>query len=99
MLHSGRMRQSTDKPRVFILMPFSEELTAIYESALRPMLNELGYEVHRADDLRTHQSIIRDIVEGIDRASLIIADLTGRNPNVMYEVGVAHSRNRATVLM
>src|SRR5437016_460920 len=99
MLHFGRMSQTKDKPRVFVLMPFADELTAIYESGLLPMLSDLGYQVDRGDDLGDHQSIIKDIVEGIDRAIRVIADLTGRNSNVMYEVVVAHSRNRATVLM
>ena len=88
-----------EKPRAFVLMPFTDELTAIYRTAVRPLLESVGYEVRRADDLGNQQSIIKDIVESIEAANLIIADLTGKNPNVMYEVGVAHARSRPTVLL
>jgi len=80
-------------------MPFEDELTAVYERGIKPVLELIGYDVHRADDLGTHQSIIRDIVVNIETAPLVVADLTNRNPNVMYEVGIAHARSRPAILL
>ena len=80
-------------------MPFTAELTALYETAIKPELERLGYDVRRADDLSNFQSIIRVVVVSIEQADLVVADLTGRNPNVMYEAEVAHSRGRPTLLL
>jgi hypothetical protein len=47
---------SPEKPQAFVLMPFTEELTALYKTAIQPELEVLGYEVHRADDLATNKA-------------------------------------------
>jgi hypothetical protein len=86
-------------PRAFVLAPFDPEPTVVYEQLILPALEAAGYEVHRADDLGTHQNIIKDIVRSIEGAALVVADLTGPNPNVMYEVGLAHALGRPVVLV
>jgi nucleoside 2-deoxyribosyltransferase len=43
--------------------------------------------------------IIRDITKSIYDAQIIIADLTGRNPNVMYELGLAHAANKPVIML
>jgi hypothetical protein len=80
-------------------MPFREELAPMYHELIRPTLQDVGYEVRRADDLGSQRNIMRDIIEEIERASLIIADLTGRNPNVMYELGIAHAFKKAALIV
>ena len=80
-------------------MPFSDEMTEVYDGLIRPALEEAGYEVIRADDLEHQQNILNDIVASIETFDLIVADLTGSNPNVYYEVGLAHARARPTVLL
>lgn len=57
------------------------------------------FDFSRAGDLDTQQSILRDIVEGIYRADVIIADLTGLNPNVFYELGLAHAMNKKVIII
>jgi hypothetical protein len=55
--------------------------------------------VKRADDIKSQRNILGDILEGIVQSDLVIADLTGANPNVYYELGIAHSLNKKAILL
>lgn len=83
----------------FILMPFAEEFVDVYEQFISESLKTAGYEVHRADDIRSQNNIISDIVSGIATSHLVVADLTGANPNVYYEVGIAHALDKNVLLL
>lgn len=83
----------------FVVMPFDEEFDAVYAELIVPSLQEGGFSVRRADSLLDQQNIIRDIVQGIDSADLVIADLTGLSANVLYELGLAHGLGRPVVLL
>jgi len=80
----------------FIIMPFSktkshseEEWTELYEEFFKPAWNEFNILCHRAEVSRG--SITKDIIEKLFSASMVFADITDFNPNVMYELGVRHS--------
>ncbi len=85
--------------KAFVLMPFDAELDAVYRSFISKCVSAAGFEVFRADDLLNQQNILNDIVESIAESDLIIADLTGSNPNVYYELGIAHTLDKPTVLL
>lgn len=87
------------KLMAFVLMPFAEEFTAVYEKLIKPSLEDVGYEVLRADSFLHQQNILRDIVKGIATADLIIAEVTIANPNVFYELGICHGLRKPTVLL
>lgn len=87
------------KRNAFVIMPFDEEFNSIYETLIRESLLEAGFEVTRADSFLNQQNILRDIVVGITAADLIVADLTTTNPNVFYELGLAHGLGIPTVLI
>lgn len=87
------------RPRAFIIMPFGEGFDEIYALFISVALIEAGYEVLRADDIRSQQNILKDIVASIANSDLIVADLTGANPNVYYEVGLAHAFRKQVILM
>lgn len=53
----------------------------------------------RADDIVNQQNILRDIVESIYSSDLIVVDLTGLNPNVFYELGLAHAFQKPVILL
>ena len=76
------IQPTSAKPRCFVLIPLSGETEEIYRSVIVPALAEEGYEVLRADRIATAGNIIREILAAIVDADLLIADLTGRNPNV-----------------
>lgn len=75
----------------FVLMPFAKEQTEIYRSIIKPTVEKHGYTCIRADDIYQSTHIMNDILGHIKNGSIIIADLTGRNPNVFYELGIAHT--------
>lgn len=86
-----------DKKSVFVIMPFQEEFFEMYEM-LKMEFSE-NYEFTNAGDTGNQQNILRDIIEPIYRSDIIIADLTGLNPNVMYELGIAHTFNKKTIVI
>lgn len=85
----------------FVMMPFgSEELNIVYEDFIRPTIeNRCNLTCERGDDLFGSNSIMDDIRKSIERARLIIADLTGKNANVFYEVGIAHTLDKSVLLL
>lgn len=88
-----------NKKKAFVLMPFATEFSDVYEHFIRESLVDSGYVVRRADDIKSQNNIISDIVEGIVNSDLIICDLTGSNPNVYYELGIAHALNKNVILI
>lgn len=89
---------SIDRNICFVLMPFKESWSDEIFKLIKSSVESLGFQCLRADDLNG-QIIIEDIWIKINQAGFIIADVTGRNPNVMYEVGIAHTVGRPTLLL
>ncbi len=88
--------------RAFVIMPFSPTLSEkdwaeVFENVFKPALEECGYECSRAETSRG--SLIASILEGLVEADLVLADVTDRNANVFYELGVRHSLRRGTIIV
>jgi len=84
----------------FIMMPFGDSyLNQYYREIVKPAVEELGIEVVRADDIYGVRSVIEDIFCGIKNADILIADVTGKNPNVNYELGAAHMLNKDVIII
>lgn len=77
---------------IFMLMPFKDELTKIYLNYIQEPLEKRGHKVERADEFNRNELIIKEIQDTISKADILIADLTGNNANVFYEVGYAHAK-------
>ena len=90
---------SEEKGTVFVLMPFKKSLESVYSSLIKPAFEGAGFQVLRADDISSQRNILQDIVDSIESADLIVADLTDSNQNVYYELGVAHARGKPAFLM
>jgi hypothetical protein len=86
-------------PYVFVLMPFSDEFRDIYDLGIKSTAEKLGMRCERVDEIEFNDTILAQIYDGIQRSDLVIADMTGRNPNVFYEVGYAHALSRDVVLL
>jgi hypothetical protein len=84
---------------VFVVMPFVEALKPVYEDHIKSVANALGLTVARADDFFTASSIISDVWNAICASRIVVADCTGRNANVFYEIGVAHTLGKPVVRM
>jgi len=95
----GPASYSVDERLAFVLMPFAKDLTRIYISIIKPAVEATGLVCRRADDFKTNKAIIQDIWKAICEARVVIADLTDLNPNVMYELGIAHTVGKETILI
>ena len=88
-----------DKPKAFVIMPFDTELNDVYNLFISKTLTEEGFEVTRADNINNQQNILHDIVGAIIQSDIIVADLTGSNANVFYELGIAHTFDKPVILL
>ena len=75
-------------PRCFVIMPFSDEFKEVYE-VIRETVESHDYDCTRADERYLTGPIIDDVTDQIEKADLIVADFTGKNPNVFFEAGYA----------
>jgi len=83
----------------FVLLPFKANFLRLYERHIKPALEDNGFVVMKADDIYTTTSVHEDIKKYIKGASLVLADVTGDNPNVLYELGHAHALGKDTVII
>lgn len=81
----------------FVMMPFGQWMDSYYREIYVPAIREAGLEAVRADELFSTGSVIEQIWEQISRAKILLADLTGKNANVFYELGLAHAANKPVV--
>lgn len=84
---------------VFVIMPFAEEFLSIYSDEIKPPIEELGLSVKRGDDFWSRSLIMREVWSAIYNCSLVIAECTGRNANVFYELGIAHTLDKPVVML
>lgn len=92
-------QKSVQWPQVFVLMPFAEKFRPIFDDHIKKVIAELQLTIERADDFFSTGAIVNDIWTAINNADIIIADCTGRNPNVFYEIGIAHAVGKETILL
>src|ERR1043166_4270305 len=81
-----------------VMMPLNAEFDNVY-AALRRIAEAVGLRCRRADDIWENPAVIQDVVSLIDRSRAVICDCTGRNPNVFYEIGIAHTLGRKVILI
>jgi hypothetical protein len=87
----------------FVVMPFSssatcteEEWTEIYENIFYPAIEDTGYLCARSSP--STGSLAASIIEKLHASTIVLADLTDRNPNVFYELGIRHTLSKRTIL-
>jgi hypothetical protein len=84
----------------FVMMPFADPLGSYYEKIYKPAVEKAGLIPIRADnEIFATGKIIDQIWAGINAAKVLIAELTSRNPNVFYELGLAHALQKPVVLV
>lgn len=86
-------------PDVFVLMPFAADFNPLFVDHLKKVVVQAGLTIGRADDFFSTGAIVNDIWSAIYHARILIAECTGRNPNVFYETGIAHTIGRETILL
>jgi hypothetical protein len=80
-------------------MPFDTSYDDIYKLGIKQCCIDAGAYCERVDEQMYNESILQRIYNQISKADIIIADMTGRNPNVFYEVGYAHALGKTTILV
>lgn len=100
---SGLKAVEPDSPnnaRCFIVMPFGDpELEVVYEHFVKPAIEDCRLRCERGDDVFGSNAIMDDILQQIERSDIIIADLTRKNANVFYEVGIGHALKKRVLLL
>lgn len=90
--------QSVNRNLCFILMPFRDELEPVYKKIKEIIVIDQKLSCMRADDIYSAGIIIKEIWDSIQNAQIIIADATGKNPNVFYEMGLAHAIGKDIII-
>ncbi len=86
-------------PSAFVIQPFDKSFEGVYD-LIRSATAIAGVAVLRPDSMTSSgRTITEDIHQAIQSASLVIADITNANPNVMYEVGFAQAQNKPLLLV
>lgn len=83
----------------FVIAPFKEPFDAYFSRIIKPAIEDVGLYAVRGDSLYRPSSIVDDIWQGIQTAHVLIAELTERNANVFYELGLAHALSKPVILL
>ena len=84
----------------FVMMPFADPIGGYYKAIYESAITKAGLRPVRADDeIFATGKIIDQVWAGITAAKVLVAELTGRNPNVFYELGLAHALGKPVVLV
>jgi hypothetical protein len=82
------------------MMPFDGRFAEYYEEIFEPAAKDAGFAPVRSNDVFSHtRNVIADTRNLVEAASICLADLSGKNPNVLYELGLAHGRDKPVVLL
>ncbi len=93
------MEVTKPKTFVFVLMPFSEKFADVYELGIKAACKDAGAYCERVDEQVFDGNILERVYNQIAKADIIIAEMSGRNPNVFYEIGYAHALNKRAILL
>ncbi len=87
------------KTFAFVLMPFDSQFQDIYKFGIKETANNSDIIAERVDEQHYTEQILERIYRQIESSDFIIAEMTGRNPNVFYEVGYAHAKSKLCILI
>jgi hypothetical protein len=90
---------SNSLPTCFVISPFGEPYDTYFVAVVKPALDECKVLAIRGDSPFRPTSIMDDIWKDIQASTLLIAELTTRNPNVFYELGLAHALSKPVILL
>lgn len=91
--------QEIEVGTAFVVMPIRPEFD-LPLGVITDVCNTLGIKARRADDIARQDFIMSNILDGIAKSEIVIVDITGNNPNVFYELGIAHSlRTRQAIII
>jgi len=80
-------------------MPFADDFDDLYQFGIKKTAEDLGIVAERVDEQQFSETILERVYRQIENSDFIIADMTGQNPNVFYEVGYAHAKGKTCALI
>lgn len=83
----------------FVICPFHEPFNEYYAEIFQPAVEETGLRPLRADEIFSPGIFMRDVVTGIFQSSVVLAELSGKNANVFYELGLAHAYSKPVIMI
>ena len=91
--------KGSEKPLCFVIMPFQDMFNEYYNEIIKPAIEDAGMSARRADEVLGPGAFMEDVVNGIIEARCLIADVTGRNANVFYELGLSHGFQKPVIMV
>jgi hypothetical protein len=85
--------------KVFVVMEFGEPFQQIYEDVIQSVVKDAKLHAYHVGEVFGPGIILQDIIQGIVKAEVVIADITPVNQNVFYELGYAHALGKPTILL
>jgi hypothetical protein len=83
----------------FVISPFGDPFDAYYDEIYQPAITKAGLQPRRVDEIFKPGVFMQDVYEGIVSSVVALADVTGRNANVFYELGLAHALSKPVVMV
>lgn len=80
-------------------MPFGSYFDDYYAKAIKPAITDSGLKAIRGDEIYGAGVVLEDIYSQIKESSMLLADVTNKNPNVSYELGVAHALGKPVIII
>lgn len=100
------MTKTPEKEMCFVIMPISDptgyeigHFEKVYEDILKVAITDAGFSPIRADDVHQTNLIHLDILQKLIHSPMAVCDLSSRNPNVLFELGLRQAFDKPTVLI
>lgn len=88
------------KSDVFMIMPFAASFSGIYQDIVKPLMKDLKLTITRGDEFNsTNGVVIEEVWAALNACRFVIAEISGGNDNVFYELGIAHTLNKPAILI
>lgn len=81
---------------IAVMTPFAPQFETVFV-AIKSAASDAGFRTLRAKDIWLHSAVIQDVFSLIFKARIVVCDFTGKNPNVFYEAGIAHTLGKHVV--
>ena len=88
--------EPVDPQLISVMMPFNSAFDNVY-SAISDAATEAQFTCKRVDDIWNHSTVIQDVFSLIFQSYIVVCDFSGKNPNVFYEAGIAHTLGKHVV--
>ena len=104
--HMSEESMNNEKEKCFVIMPISDQgdypkghFEKVYEQIFVPAIEATGYDAFRVDEDNMCTPIVEKIFKAIQECPMALCDLSNRNPNVLYELGIRQAYDKPVVLV